>query len=149
MKQWTLLELQRMANDAIYKIARDHLRIPGAAGMGDDELRSAVIAYAQKEGRLIEGSAPEASNARKEAIATAPPPQGVHASYPPHADFFPQLVGRSVADALASLRDPWSMGDALRVYVNGDEVPPERRASTLLKKGDRMECQRPAGEKGA
>lgn len=150
-KKWRLADLRdplAMSNDTVYVIARDDLRIPGASTMNDTKLREAVIAHARNDGRLIEdgdrtsAAAPPTEERKPESV-------GVAMSYPPYSERFPQLVDKTVAEALAAFRDPWNMPEdgKIRAMLNGERLDEKQFASTVLKSGDRLEIGRPAGEK--
>lgn len=152
-KQYTFEELQKMSDEDIYKVGKQEFRIPGLPMMGTAEIRSAVIAHARAQGRLVDadgasvGAVSQAALATGAASAEPATPGKVRVVYPPNDEEMP-FAGKTAEQILNALQDVWGIDDDVRVYVNGEEVNELNLADVALEVGDRIEFSRKAGEKG-
>ena len=144
MKTYKSSEIASMGEEALYALAKE-LRVPGAATMDTRDMRRAVGAHLSSAARLtddgpvvVAGAAPG-----KAAPAVA---RAVMVSYGSQRGEFPQLEGKTVAQAMQSLSTAWSIDPKALIRLNGSPVSDP--ATVKVGAGDELEFIRAAGEKG-
>jgi hypothetical protein len=149
MAQRKKSEIQAMSDDDVYILAKNELRIPAVAQMGNTELRNAVLAHLSAKSELIDdGGAPVAAVAKPGATAVAAmatPVGAVSVRHGAYSQDFPNLVGKTIAQAHAALRDTFSIEENPRIYLGGTETT---NLQHTLKAGETLEFQKRTSAKG-
>lgn len=145
MRNYSKTEVLAMDPTTRFALAKGELGIPNVALMGDNEVLNSVLARLSQDGRLQNNAAPAGAPAGAPAAPAQIAPVRVVCT--PYDQSFPDLVGRTAAQAIESLREAFNLEPNMRVYVNGERIM--SAASTPLKAGDTMEMMRAAGEKGS
>ncbi|MBI5654152.1 hypothetical protein HZC53_00640 [Candidatus Uhrbacteria bacterium] len=140
-RKYTRQELKDLGPTGLYKLGKDELKIPGLASMSDEEIANTVVAHLDAKGLLLQDAAPQTAAA----TAAVPIPAEVNVSYPPY-ETSGNYAGKSLAEIYDQLREPWSMANNVRCFINGQTANISH--ATMLKAGDRVEFGKPAGEKG-
>ncbi|MBI4280683.1 hypothetical protein HY628_00620 [Candidatus Uhrbacteria bacterium] len=151
LKKYRKSEILAMRADDCYALGKHQLKIPGIAGMGDDQVLERVLIELSERNLLIDDGEALAPTGSAEPLDLGPPapvkPKGVRAVYGIHDQTLTTLVGMTVAEAVISLRELFSIERNPLMFVNGREVKDQNQVR--LEPGDTLEMQKSASVKGS